>query len=60
MFYFTRREQAALEEKLRFVREFMLEANGLQQTQNVHRSFTYSYFELMQMLGLDVVEDGGD
>jgi len=31
----------------------MLEANGMDQTQNVNRAFTFSYFELLQMLGID-------
>ncbi|CAK8673184.1 unnamed protein product [Clavelina lepadiformis] len=48
------KQQAELEEKLRFVREFFTEANGMEQTQNVNRSFTFSYFELLHMLGLDV------
>nr|XP_026693171.1 titin homolog isoform X1 [Ciona intestinalis] len=48
------KQQAEVEEKLRFIREFFQEAQGLDNTQNVNRSFTFSYFELMQMLGLDV------
>lgn len=52
-FYCFSRQQAALEEKLKFVREFLLEANGLDQTQNVNRAFSFSYFELLQLLGLD-------
>ena len=55
MYNFIYRQAAALEEKLKFVRDFFMEANGMEQTQNVNRSFTFSYFELMQMLGLDVL-----
>lgn len=47
------RRQAELEARLRFNRSLQLEANGLDHTQDVTRAFVFSYFELLQWLGLD-------
>lgn len=50
------RKQAELEARLKFNRELMLEAKGLGHTQDITRAFVYSYFELLQWLGLDIPE----
>ncbi|PVD38884.1 hypothetical protein C0Q70_01509 [Pomacea canaliculata] len=48
------RRQAELEARLRFNRGLQLEANGLDHTQDINRAFVFSYFELLQWLGLDI------
>lgn len=50
------RRQAELEARLRFNRGLQLEANGLDHTQDINRAFVFSYFELLQWLGLDIPE----
>ncbi|XP_039261519.2 uncharacterized protein LOC120337708 isoform X3 [Styela clava] len=54
------KQQATLEEKLKFAREFSIEANGMDQTQNVNRAFSFSYFELLQLLGLEFTAGNAD
>ena len=48
------RKKAEFEARLRFNRGLQLEANGLDRTQDVTRAFVFSYFELLQWLGLEV------
>ncbi len=50
------RQKAELERRLQFNRSLHLEASGLQHTHNITRAFTWSYFELLQWLGLDIPE----
>lgn len=50
------RRQAELEARLRFNRSLQLEANGLEHTQDITKAFVFSYFELLQWLGLDIPE----
>ena len=49
-----KRQQYELEMRLRFNRSLQLESTGLSQTQDITRAFVFSYFELLQWLGLDV------
>ena len=48
------RKQAALEAKLQFNRSLRAEARNLRQSHNVNRAFVFSYFQLVQWLGLDM------
>jgi signal-transduction protein with cAMP-binding, CBS, and nucleotidyltransferase domain len=50
------RKQAELEARLRFNRSLQMEANGLEHTQDITKAFVFSYFELLQWLGLDIPE----
>ncbi|XP_041374956.1 inner centromere protein A-like isoform X2 [Gigantopelta aegis] len=50
------RRQAELEQRLKFNRDLQLEAGGLEHTQDITRMFVFSYFELLQWLGLDIPE----
>nr|XP_027797743.1 uncharacterized protein KIAA2012 homolog [Marmota flaviventris] len=43
------RQKAALEKHLHFHRELQKEARGLQWTQNISRSWVYSYFQFLQI-----------
>nr|XP_032813122.1 uncharacterized protein KIAA2012 homolog isoform X1 [Petromyzon marinus]XP_032813123.1 uncharacterized protein KIAA2012 homolog isoform X1 [Petromyzon marinus]XP_032813124.1 uncharacterized protein KIAA2012 homolog isoform X1 [Petromyzon marinus] len=49
---FLAKQQAELERHLMFHRELWLETSGMEQTQDVSRPWVYSYYELLQMLGL--------
>ena len=48
------RAQAELERRLAFQRGLVVEADGLEHTQDVTRAFTFSYFELLQWLGIEI------
>ena len=48
------RRQAELEKRLKFNRGLKLESHGLGHTQDVTRAFVFSYYELLQWLGLEV------
>ena len=50
------RKQAEYERRLQFNRGLQLEATGLEHSQEVTRAFVFSYYELLQWLGLDVPE----
>ena len=50
------RKQAELEARLRFNRALQVEARGLEQSHDINRAFVFSYFELLQWLGLDIPE----
>ena len=50
------RKQAELEARLRFNRALQAEAHGLDHPHEVNRAFVFSYFELLQWLGLDIPE----
>ena len=50
------RKQAEMEARLQFCRGLQLEANGLEHTQDITRAFVFSYYELLQWLGLEVPE----
>ncbi|XP_069052642.1 uncharacterized protein KIAA2012 homolog isoform X3 [Lepisosteus oculatus] len=45
------RQRAALEQQLRFRRDLLTEAEGLERMQDVSRPWVYSYFQLLQLLG---------
>lgn len=49
-------KQAELERRLNFNRGLQVESNGLAHTQDVTRAFVFSYFELLQWLGIDISE----
>lgn len=49
-------QKAELERRLQFNRSLHLEASGLQHTHNITRAFTWSYFELLRLLGLEIPE----
>ncbi|XP_066544262.1 uncharacterized protein KIAA2012 homolog isoform X2 [Amia ocellicauda] len=46
------RQRDLLEQQLRFRRGLLLEAGGLERLQDVSRPWVYSYFQLLEMLGL--------
>ncbi|XP_073668095.1 uncharacterized protein KIAA2012 homolog isoform X2 [Paramisgurnus dabryanus] len=46
------RQRAALEEQLKFQRGLFVEAEGLEQTQDISRPWVFSYFTLLKLLGL--------
>ena len=48
------RQQAELERRFHFNRGLQVESNGLAHTQDVTRAFVFSYFELLQWLGIDI------
>ena len=50
------RKQAELEARLMFNRSLQLESHGLEHTQEINRAFVWSYYELLQWLGLEVPE----
>ncbi|CAL1539826.1 unnamed protein product [Lymnaea stagnalis] len=50
------RKQAELEARLRFNRSLQEESVNLTQSHQVNRAFVFSYFELLQWLGLDIPE----
>ncbi|KAK7153885.1 hypothetical protein R3I94_007291 [Phoxinus phoxinus] len=46
------RQRAALEQQLKFHRGLFVEAEGLEQTQDISRPWLFSYFTLLKLLGL--------
>lgn len=48
------RKQYELEMRLRFNRSLRMESRGLAHAHEITRAFVFSYFELLQWLGLDV------
>ncbi|XP_040213170.1 uncharacterized protein KIAA2012 homolog isoform X2 [Rana temporaria] len=52
------RQTAALEKQLQFNRGLMKESVGMDQTQGVSRSWVFSYFELLELLGLPLPVEG--
>ncbi|XP_056011474.1 titin homolog isoform X40 [Ostrea edulis] len=50
------RKQAEMEARLKFNRTLQVEAHGLEHSQDITRAFVFSYFELLQWLGLDIPE----
>ncbi|KAK7112594.1 hypothetical protein V1264_012028 [Littorina saxatilis] len=50
------RKQAELEARLKFNRALQVEASGMECSQDINRAFVFSYFELLQWLGLDIPE----
>ncbi|XP_069082148.1 uncharacterized protein KIAA2012 homolog isoform X2 [Pleurodeles waltl] len=46
------RERAALERQLNFQRELMKESIGMDQSQDISRPWVFSYYQLLEMLGL--------
>ncbi|XP_030436175.1 uncharacterized protein KIAA2012 homolog isoform X3 [Gopherus evgoodei] len=51
------RQREALEQHVRFQRELLGEASGLEHTQQISRPWVYSYFQLLQMLGLETAKE---
>uniref|UniRef100_A0A452J0A8 Uncharacterized protein n=1 Tax=Gopherus agassizii TaxID=38772 RepID=A0A452J0A8_9SAUR len=51
------RQREALEQHVRFQRELLVEASGLEHTQQISRPWVYSYFQLLQMLGLETAKE---
>ncbi|XP_078324774.1 uncharacterized protein LOC111122773 isoform X7 [Crassostrea virginica] len=49
-------KQAQMEARLKFNRTLQVEARGLEHSQDITRAFVFSYFELLQWLGLDIPE----
>ncbi|XP_034742133.1 uncharacterized protein KIAA2012 [Etheostoma cragini] len=47
------RQMVLLQQQLAFKRGIMLEAGGLEKTQGISRPWIYSYFTLLQLLGLN-------
>nr|XP_006823783.1 PREDICTED: ABC transporter F family member 4-like [Saccoglossus kowalevskii] len=50
------RKQKELEARLMFNRSLQSEAHGYDHTQDINRAFTWSYFELLQYLGIEIPE----
>ncbi|XP_076446001.1 uncharacterized protein LOC143283663 isoform X2 [Babylonia areolata] len=50
------RKQVELEARLRFNRALQVEASGMDLSHDINRAFVFSYFELLQWLGLDIPE----
>ena len=50
------RKQAVLEARLTFNRQLRSEATSLVHSHDINRAFVFSYFELLQWLGLDIPE----
>ncbi|TKS67796.1 hypothetical protein D9C73_000880 [Collichthys lucidus] len=51
------RQMALLQQRLAFKRHLVLEADGLEKTQGISRPWIYSYFTLLQLLGLKPTKD---
>ncbi len=51
------KRKAELERRLQFMRSIYNEANELGQTQSITHAFVFSYFELMNYLGLEIPKD---
>ncbi|KAI8496212.1 hypothetical protein Bbelb_260530, partial [Branchiostoma belcheri] len=54
------KERAILEEKLKFQRGLASESSNLEHGQNLNPAFTFSYYELLQLLGLQFPTEEGD
>ncbi|XP_058889535.1 uncharacterized protein KIAA2012 homolog isoform X3 [Acipenser ruthenus] len=52
------RQRAILEQNLRFQRGLLSEAEGLERMQDLSRPWVYSYFQLLEMLGLPATPEG--
>ncbi|XP_075036241.1 uncharacterized protein KIAA2012 homolog [Mixophyes fleayi] len=52
------RQTAALEKQLQFNRGLLKESVGMDQTQGVSRSWVFSYFEFLELLGLPLPVEG--
>ncbi|XP_077997481.1 uncharacterized protein LOC144450695 isoform X2 [Glandiceps talaboti] len=50
------KKQKELEARLMFNRSLQSEAHGLDHTQDINPAFTWSYFELLQYLGIEIPE----
>lgn len=48
------RKKAELEARLMFNRGLQVESNGLAHTQDINKAFVWSYFEILQWLGIDI------
>ena len=48
------RRQQELEKRLQFNRGLYVESRGLERDHDVSRAFVWSYYELLQWLGLDI------
>lgn len=48
-----RRQMALLEQQLAFRRGVVSESEGLQKSQSISRPWVYSYFTLLQLLGVN-------
>ncbi|KYO33388.1 uncharacterized protein KIAA2012 homolog isoform X2 [Alligator mississippiensis] len=51
------RQRTALEKHLQFQQKLLMEATGLEHTQDISRPWVYSYFQLLQILGLETTEE---
>ncbi|XP_038277430.1 uncharacterized protein KIAA2012 homolog isoform X6 [Dermochelys coriacea] len=51
------RQREALKQHLQFQRELLVEASGLEHTQQISRPWVYSYFQLLQMLGPETAKE---
>ncbi|XP_064647125.1 titin homolog isoform X3 [Lineus longissimus] len=51
------RKKKEFERRLKFARGLMVEAKGMDHTQDINRAFVWSYFELLQWLGLDLPKE---
>ncbi|XP_019410065.1 PREDICTED: uncharacterized protein KIAA2012 homolog isoform X2 [Crocodylus porosus] len=51
------RQRTALEKHLQFQQKLLMEATGLEHTQDISRPWVYSYFQLLQILGLETAEE---
>ncbi|XP_066305350.1 trichohyalin-like isoform X4 [Branchiostoma lanceolatum] len=54
------KERALLEEKLKFQRGLASESSNLEHGHNLNPAFTFSYYELLQLLGLQFPTEEGD
>ncbi|MGH0133520.1 UNVERIFIED_CONTAM: hypothetical protein FKN15_052976 [Acipenser sinensis] len=52
------RQRAILEQNLHFQRGLLSEAEGLERMQDLSRPWVYSYFQLLEMLGLPATPEG--
>ncbi|XP_039599082.1 uncharacterized protein KIAA2012 homolog [Polypterus senegalus] len=52
------RQRAVLEQQLIFQRDLLAEADGMERAQEISRPWVYSYFELLEMLGLPLPAEG--
>ena len=50
------KKQAELEARLKFNRALKDEASNMSHSQEINRAFVFSYFELLQWLGLEIPE----
>uniref|UniRef100_A0A8C4X726 Uncharacterized protein n=1 Tax=Erpetoichthys calabaricus TaxID=27687 RepID=A0A8C4X726_ERPCA len=52
------RQRAVLEQQLIFQRDLLVEVDGMERAQEISRPWVYSYFELLEMLGLPLPAEG--